>query len=118
MESSTNLFGLEQIDDKKILDTLLIFEEINREIEKYRLEKSEDSDSADRVFDFLEGLSNRIQDKFYELIGEDTNKKRFIKALARIFTLLLNTKVDTADKIKKILKIAIKTTFKLWQEQN
>ena len=99
MESSTNLFGLEQIDDKKILDTLLIFEEINREIEKYRLEKSEDSDSADRVFDFLEGLSNRIQDKFYELIGEDTNKKRFIKALTRIFTLLLNTKVDTADKI-------------------
>ena len=60
MESSTNLFGLEQIDDKKILNTLLIFEEINREIEEYGLEKSEDSDSADRVFDFLEGLSNRI----------------------------------------------------------
>ena len=118
MESRTNLFGLEQIDDKKILDTLLIFEEINREIEKYRLEKSEDSDSADRVFDFLEGLSNRIQDKFYELIGEDTNKKRFIKALTRTFTLLLNTKVDTADKIKKILKIAVETTLKIYQEQN
>ena len=97
---------------------MLIFEEINREIEKYRLEKSEDSDSADRVFDFLEGLSNRIQDKFYELIGEDTNKKRFIKALTRIFTLLLNTKVDAADKIKKILKIAVETTLKIYQEQN
>ena len=70
MASSTNLFGLEQIDDKKILHTSLIFEEINRELEEYLLEKSKDSDSTDGVFDFLEGLSKRIQDEFDELIGE------------------------------------------------
>ena len=41
MASSTNLFGLEQIDDKKILHTSLIFEEINRELEEYLLEKKQ-----------------------------------------------------------------------------
>ena len=75
MESSRNLFGLEQIDDKKILDISLTFEEINRELQEYLLEKSEDFDSTDGVFDFLEGLSNRIQDEFDELIGEYTDKK-------------------------------------------
>ena len=118
MASGTNLFSLEQIDDKKILDTSLIFEEINRELEKYLFEKSQDADSTDGVFDFLEGLSNCIQDKFDELIGEDTDKKRFIKALTHIFALLLNTKVDTADKIKKILKTAVETTLEMWQEQS
>ena len=118
MASGTNLFSLEQIDDKKILDTSLIFEEINRELEKYLFEKSQDADSTDGVFDFLEGLSNCIQDEFDELIGEDTDKKRFIKALTHIFALLLNTKVDTADKIKKILKTAVETTLEMWQEQS
>ena len=75
MESSRNLFGLEQIDDKKILDISLTFEEINRELQEYLLEKSEDSDSTDGFFDFLEGLSNHIQDEFDKLIGEYTNKK-------------------------------------------
>ena len=103
MESSTILFGLEQIDNKKILDTSLISEEINRELEEYLLEKSKDSDSTDG-----EWLSNCTQDEFDKLIGEDTNKKRFIKALMHIFALLLNAKVGTADRIKKILKIAIK----------
>ena len=35
-----------------------------------------------------------------------------------IFALLLNTKVDTADKIKRILKIAIEIMLKTWQGQN
>ena len=80
--------------------------------------KSENADSTDRVFDFLEGLSKHIQDQFDKIISKDTDKKQFIKALTCMFALLLNTKVDTTDKIKKILKIAIKTTFKIWQEQN
>ena len=69
------------------------------------------------VFDFLEILSNQVQENFDELIGEDTNKKSFIKALMHIFALLLNTKVDTRNKIKRIIKIAIETTLKVWQTQ-
>ena len=64
--------------------------------------------TTDGVFDFLEALANRVQEDFDEIIGEETDRKRFIKALTLIFTLLLNTKVDTADKLKKILKLLSK----------
>ena len=38
-------------------------------------------ESTDDVFDFLETLTNRIQEEFEELIGEGSAKKRFIRAL-------------------------------------
>ena len=77
--------------------TTLIFEEINKELEEYVLEKSND---ADGVFDFLELLSAKVQEEFDELLEGDSDKKRFIKALMHIFALLLNTLVNTADKVK------------------
>ena len=117
MASSTNLFGFEQIVADSGVNPTLIFEEINKKLEEHLLEKSIDTDSTDGVFDFLETLSNQVRENFDELIGEDTDKKRFIRALARIFALLLNTKVDTANKIKRILQIAAETTLKVWQGQ-
>ena len=74
-----------------------------------------DVDSTDGVFDFLENLTNHLQEDFDGLIGEETDKKHFVKALTRIFVLLLNTKVDTANNIKRILKIVIQTTLKIYQ---
>ena len=114
MASTQNLFSFEEIEADSVVDTTPIFGDINKELEEYLLEKSIDTYSTDGVFDFLEALSNRVQEDFDELIGEDTDKKRFIKALTRIFALLLNTKVDTADKIKRILKIVVETTLKIW----
>ena len=115
MASSTNLFGLEQLEADSSVDPILIFEEINKELEEYLLEKSIDIDSTDGVFDFLETLSN--QENFDELIGEDTDKKRFIRALTHIFMPLLNTTVGTAEIIERTLKIAVETTLKVWQGQ-
>ena len=113
MASSSNLFELEQIEvENTSVDATRIFDEIHKEIGDYLIGEGNDADSTDSVFDFLENLTNRLQDDFHELIGEDTDKERFVKALTRIFALLLNTKVDTADKIKRILKIAIETTLK------
>ena len=117
MSTTENLFGFEQISVNDKVETTLIFEEINKELEEYLLEKSIATDSTDSVFGFLESLKNRGQEDFDELIGEDTNKKRFIKALTRVFALLLNTKVDSANKIKRILKIAVETTLKMHREQ-
>ena len=113
MTSTENLFGFKQIEVDSGVEVTLTFEEINKELEEYLLEKSIDTDSTDGVFDFLETLGNRVQKNFDELIGEDNDKKRFIKALTRIFALLLNTKVDTADKIQRILKIVVETTLKI-----
>ena len=73
MESTENLFGFEQIKVDSGVDTTSIFEEINKELEEYLLDKSTNTDSTDSVFDFLELLSNRVQEDFNELIGEDTN---------------------------------------------
>ena len=74
-----------------------------------------DADSTDSVFDFLEVLSVKVQEEFNELIDGNSDKKQFESSLTRIFALLLNTKVETADKIKKILKIVVETTLKTRQ---
>ena len=60
MASTKNLFGFEQIEANSVIDPTLIFEEIDKELEKYLLEKSIKSDSTDSVFDFLEMLRNRV----------------------------------------------------------
>ena len=101
MEASKNLFDFEQIDVDIEIDSTLIFEEIRNELKEYLLEQSVNSDSTDSVFDFLATLSDRILEEFDKLFEGDSNKKRFLRALTRIFALLLNTKVDMPDKIKK-----------------
>ena len=116
MASTSNLFELGQIEvENTSIDAALIFEEIHKEIEDYLAGQGNDADSTDGVFDFSENLTSRLQEDFDELIGEDSDKKCFVKALTRIFALLLNTKVDTADKTKRILRIAVETTLKIWQ---
>ena len=117
-ESSKNLSGFSQIGTVTNVDTILIFEGIRKELEGYLLEQSDDTDSTDGVLDFLAALSDKIWEEFEELLDGDSDKKRFLMVLTRIFALLLNTKVDMPEKIKKILKIAIKTTVKLWSGQN
>ena len=99
MASSKNLFGFKQIEADNRVDATLIFEEINKELEEYLLEKSIVTDSIDGVFDFLEWLNDRKQKDFQELLEGEADKKRFIKALTRIFVPFLNTKVNILDKI-------------------
>ena len=99
MASSKNLFGFKQIEADNRVDATLIFEEINKELEEYLLEKSIVTDSIDGVFDFLEWLNDRKQKNFKELLEGEADKKRFIKALTRIFVPFLNTKVNIVDKI-------------------
>ena len=117
-ESSKNLSGFSQIGTVTNVDTILIFEGIRKEVEGYLLEQSDDTDSTDGVLDFLAALSDKIWEEFEELLDGDSDKKRFLMVLTRIFALLLNTKVDMPEKIKKILKIAIETMVKLWSGQN
>ena len=71
-------------------------------------------DSTEGIFDFLSHISNSVQEEFDKLLSGDSNK--FVKALSKIFALLLNTKVDTAEKIERIIKITVETTLKTWQE--
>ena len=56
----------------------------------------------------------QVQDEF----DEDTYNKWFLKSLSKIFALLLNTKSNTAKKIKIIIKVALETTVNIWLGQN
>lgn len=108
-----NLFESEQSWAGVETNIALVFEEITRELEAYLVRESSDQDSTDGVSDHFSSIFDAVQEEF-ELISGDDDKKRFLQALSRIFALLLNTKVDTAEKIKIILKIAIETTLKVW----
>ena len=97
-------------------DNALILEEITRELKAYLARESGDEDSTGSIFDILPSISDSVQEEFDEVISDYSDKKLFLRALSRIFALLLNTKVDTAEKIKRNLKIAIEMTLKIWQE--
>ena len=117
IEKSKNFFGFRQTEVGSEIDSTLIYEETTREIE-YLLGESDDTDSTDGIFDLLTKLSDQVQGEFEEILDSNDSKKRFPRALLKIFALLLNAKVGTTMKIIKILKIAIKTTLKIWSEQN
>ena len=46
-------------------------------------------------------MTNKLQTEFDETIGKDGGEKQFIKSLTETFIILLNTKVDSVDKITK-----------------
>ena len=116
IEMLKDLFSSEQKQTPTEIDNIVIFNEIRKDLEDYLLEQSEDVNSTDGVFEFLLSLSEKIQEEFNKLLGED-NDKRFIKELAKVLVLLLNRKFNTAEKIKKILKVAIETTINIWSRQ-
>ena len=94
-----------------------LFGEINKEFESFLSKENNDKDSTDGILDFLDQISDSVQEEFDKLLSGDSDKKRFVRALSKRLALLLNTKVDTVEKIKRIIKIAIETTLKIWQEQ-
>ena len=114
--SMENLFYFKPSQAGVETNSALIFEEIIRELESYLSRESNNKDSTDNIFDLLLSIFDSVQEEFDELVSGDSDKKRFLRALSRIFALLLNTKVNTAEKIKRILKIATETTLKIWQE--
>ena len=79
----------------------ILFEEINRELEAFLTKESNDKDVTDGVLDLLSTISDSVQEEFEELIDGESDTIRFVRTLSKIFALLLNTKVDTAEKLKK-----------------
>ena len=61
--------------------------------------ENENRDSTDGVLDVIREIANSVQEDFEEFVGTSYDKKHFIRALTKIFTLLLNTKVDTVEKV-------------------
>ena len=113
---NVGLFDMEMDTQPKIQKVPFILDNTTFQLEEYLLKKVE-GEAEDGLLNIAGSLANKIQEDYDKLIGEDTDEKRFIKSITRVYALLLNTKVDTVDKIKKILRIAIETTLKIWQGQ-
>ena len=107
VEASKNLFGFSQTKSDSNTDNTLIFEEVSRELEEFLLRENDNADSTDHVFEFLAEISNQVQEEFDELLGQDTEKKQFLKSLSKIFALLINTKDNTSS----IVLEGIRTVF-------
>ena len=82
-------------------DQVRLFEEINKELEAFLTKETNDNEATDGIFHFLSTISASVQEEFDKVVSGDSHKKRFLKALSRIFALLLNTKVDTVEKLNK-----------------
>ena len=103
---SVNLVRIEQA---KILEEITV--------EHVRSENN-NNNATDGIFDALGAIAESVQENFEELVRISKDKRPFIRSLTKILTLLLNTNVNTAEKIEKILKIAIETTLKIRQNQS
>ena len=88
---------------------------ITDEIEQFIMGENNNSDATDGAFEVLSAIAESIKEDFEKLIDTGRDKKKFIKTLSKVFALLLNTKVNTIDKIKRILKITVETTLEIWQ---
>ena len=78
-----------------------ILEEIIAAIDAFVRSENNDNDATDGIFDTLCKITESVQKDFEELVRISNDKKTFVRALAKIFMLLLNTNVDTVDKVKK-----------------
>ena len=97
-EGLFNDIEFKELNELVEYDGCLILEEITSNLEKYLKEESDDKDTTDGILDVITGLSETVTGEFEDLLEGDDDKKRFLKSLSKIFALLLNTKVGTADK--------------------
>ena len=119
--SDTCLFDMEFEDFNKNnnlnIDPISIIQEIEQELSEKLFNQKSEGDSKDGSLNFIENLTNNLQIEFDKTLGEDADKKLFIRSLTKIFAIVLSTRADSVEKIKNI-KIAVKTFVKICRGQN
>ena len=73
VEASENLFGFPQIEPEPNTNSMLIFEEISRELEELLLRENKNTTLAAGIFEFLGEILNQVQEEFVKLLGEYTD---------------------------------------------
>ena len=104
-------------EEEEVLKTQLptfVFEQAEEKLTKlFILDGGEEIDGAlDLVAHIVDKVRRQIEKKDF---GESL--KQFLITLTKIFTLLLNIKVDTAEKIVKIVELLNSLIAKKWLEQ-
>ena len=113
-----NLIDIEtdelEIENSKLRTHL--FEELELELTNIIIVER-NSEETDGAFDVIRNIVEKAKADFEKFILRGDIKK-FLHTISKIFTLLLNIKVDTSDKIFKIVKLANSLILKKWSEQN
>ena len=65
---------------------------------------------TDKMKEFVENIYEEIKENFDQ---ENEGKNQFVKAIIRIFSILLNTKISLIKKIKKIIKTSASLILEL-----
>ena len=111
-----NLFGLDVKIENKNLPTYL-FEEIEQELTDLIIEENGAEEETDGAFDVIRHIAENIRSEIDNFV-ENGDLKKFLYVLTKIFTFLLNVKVDNTEKIIKIVRLIISSVVKKWSEQN
>ena len=112
-----DLIKIEFDKQKEQLPTYL-FEEVEEELTKILiLDAGNSEEETDGAFELIRNIVDKIRHDI-EKAGLSGDLKKFLHTLTKIFTLLLNIKVDTGNKIIKIVKLLNSLIAKKWSERN
>ena len=95
---------------------IYLFEELESELTNMIIVEGS-QEETDGAFDVIRNILDKVKIDF-EKLNLNGDLKKFLHTISKIFTPLLNKKVDTSDKILKIVKLANALILKKWSEQN
>ena len=97
---------------------IYLFEEGEEELTRILILDTENSEEeTDGAFDLIRNIAEKIKHDI-EKVSLNGDLKKFLHTLTKIFTLLLNIKVDTGDKIIKIVTLFNSLIAKKWSERS
>ena len=106
-----------EFDKQKEQLPTYLFEEVEEELTKNLiLDGGNSEEETDGAFELIRSIVDKIRHDI-EKAGLGRDLKKFLHTLTKIFTLLLNIKVDTGDKIIKIVKLLNSLIAKKWSER-
>ena len=98
-------------------DQARVFHAISKEKEVFLAEQSKDKGETDGIFDFSSTISDPVQNEIDDLLSSDSGKKDLLRHCGEYPRYYLTQKSTLPKKKKKrIIKIAIEITLKIWQE--
>ena len=79
--------------------TILLFQEIEADLcDRLMHRGSPKDDQTDIPLEFIQNIVNNVRSEFEEFL-EDGDKKKFLRILSKILTILLSVKADGSEKI-------------------
>ena len=78
---------------------------INKEIEGFSSRENNYTDSTNGICDFLNQISDSVQEEFDELLSRDSEKKRFVRVRQKYSHYCLAQKLTLPKKLNGSLKL-------------